>query len=242
MHHDFSSITSVLVLLTFVDQNGCKSRFSRFFCCVGIMLIGIQFAADFHNLPELKIKCLLVNIVIKKVRMSSSSTFAHWWCCLVVFAKHFRRSWPKCDAEFGRIFCLVTSNYFPRKVTLSNEHKMLAVPPHQAPPSSSSSLLLASSNRITLPGASTWEPPLWQHMSCLAWSLQVELTSQESGAGFDTSRGTTQGRFVLHSHCPLSHEDGKCHVRLEKQKLRGSGVPPSRAHLSNIGVVTFIWW
>lgn len=95
-------------------------------------------------------------------------------------------------------------------------------PPHPL----SSSLLTASSNCITLPGGSTWEPPLWQHTSCLASSLQVELTSQESGAGFDTSRGITQGRFVLHSHCQLSHEDAKCHVRLEKQKVWGSRVPP----------------
>lgn len=82
---------------------GTKQK-SRFFCRLPIMLIAISFAADFHNLPALKRKCLLVNIVIKTVRMSSSSTDDGQQLFLLNTAG---------VAEFGRIFGPATFNYFP---------------------------------------------------------------------------------------------------------------------------------
>lgn len=145
-------------------------------------------------------------------------------------------------------FCCVWVTFllFPPKVIVIRRwifaYKMPAVPPTYLC-SGSSSRLLSYSKWITLPGGSTWEPPLWQHKSCLASGLQVELTSQESGAGFDTSKGITQGHFVLHSNCRLGRERAKCHARPGKQKVRGSRVSPlPLAHVLDIPVTTVIWW
>lgn len=117
-------------------------------------------------------------------------------------------------------------------------YKICAVPPTHLSfclslsSSSSSSSLLASSSWISLPGVSTWELPLWQHTSCLATGPQVELTSQESGEGFDNSKGIMRGHFVVHSNCQFSHEDAKCHIRPEKQKVPGvKGSPFYRPHV-----------
>lgn len=87
-------------------------------------------------------------------------------------------------------------------------------------------LLLASSqwfqNEQLCQGVPHGSLQLWQHKSCLAPGLWVELTSQESGAASDSSNGITQGHFVLHSNCRAGTvKHAKCHSRPGKQKVRG---------------------